>query len=93
MATGKALARVATELVLPSGRFASFRRLRVVDMMGMPQDLSSLAFTLCLIARAVQIDGESVSVEELMAMDLQDFFPIQREFIRLFFDGPGVPAA
>ena len=73
------------EIVLPSGRFATIRRLTGADLLALPQTASfnTNALTMHLITLAVRIDGEAVTMQDLTAMDLQDVLPLYSEVARL----------
>ena len=87
----KATMFVDVELVLPSGRFAAFRRLQAYDMVGIPQNLDPQVFMFHLMSRGVVIDEVPLSVAEIAAMVLQDFLPLQKVFLDLV-NGPGTVA-
>lgn len=61
------------EIVLPSGRFARFRPVLAVDIL-----LAARAqFTeAAIISRVVTVDGESLSYEDVLTMEAEDFMPI-----------------
>lgn len=65
----------AQEIVLPDGRFARFEPITWADMM-VASDSNPHAMYLKLAARVVTIDGEHPTVSELMAMELDLFYPI-----------------
>lgn len=76
---------VFSEIVLPSGRFASFRRLRGWDLLGLELDKITdphLA-TALLLTRAVKIDGESITLAQIMEMDLADVLPLSTELAKM----------
>lgn len=75
------------ELVLPSGRFAEFRRLRGRDLIGVPMGLDLQRFMFQLLSRAVRIDGEGVTPEYFEDMDLQDLLVVQAELVHMM-NGP-----
>ena len=59
--------------MLPSGRFARFRPVLAVDML--------LAFKArfpdaALISRVVTFDGESMSYEQVLSMEAEEFMPV-----------------
>lgn len=69
----------AREIVLPSGKFCKSRRLcgrdwvngrRIADA-NLALDLGFILATMC-----ITIDGETVTYEQLMDMDLRDVMPI-----------------
>jgi hypothetical protein len=64
------------ELVLPSGRFARIRPMVWGDFiaaMGQGELMSTV-----LITRCVTIDDQQLTVEELLAADPREIFPIHR---------------
>ena len=71
--------QIVAELVLPSGRFASFRRLRGGDLIGIPQGLDPQTFMFHLLSRAVLVDGEELTQEQFEEMDLQDVLVVQAQ--------------
>ena len=61
------------EIVLPSGRFARFRPVLAIDML--------LAFKAqfpeaAVISRVVTFDGESLSYEQVLSIEAEEFMPV-----------------
>src|ERR1700682_1192729 len=79
-------------LVLPSGRNAAIRRgfgrdlMRAQRVVGASSDPSAVVFA--LIAELVEIDGEKILYEDLLAMDLNDVLALQSEVAGANFQGP-----
>lgn len=78
-----------SEIVLPSGSFATFRRPTGADWVHIPSDVSPQLAMLYLIAAVVRLDGSAVSMGCLLEMDLQDLFALQAELNRIL-TGPRV---
>jgi len=81
-----------TMLVLPSGKTASIRKgfgrdlMRAQRVVGVSSDPTAVIFA--LIAELVEIDGEKVVYEDLLAMDLNDVLALQSEVAGANFQGP-----
>ena len=79
-------------LVLPSGRNATIRKgfgrdlMRAQRVVGASNDPTAIVFA--LIAELVEIDGEKVLYEDLLAMDLNDVLALQSEVAGANFQGP-----
>lgn len=79
-------------LVLPSGKNAAIRRgfgrdlMRAQRVMGASSDPNAVVFA--LIAELVEIDGEKIVYEDLLAMDLNDVLALQSEVAGANFQGP-----
>jgi len=79
-------------MVLPSGRTAAIRKgvgrdlMRAQRVVGMSSDPTAVVFA--LIAELVEIDGEKIVYEDLLAMDLNDVLALQSEVAGANFQGP-----
>jgi hypothetical protein len=79
-------------LHLPSGKTATIRRgygrdlMRAQRVVGASSDPSAVVFA--LIAELVEIDGEKIVYEDLLAMDLNDVLALQSEVAGANFQGP-----
>ena len=79
-------------LVLPSGKNATIRRgfgrdlMRAQRVVGASSDPTAVVFA--LIAELVEIDGEKILYEDLLAMDLNDVLALQSEVAGANFQGP-----
>jgi hypothetical protein len=79
-------------LVLPSGRTAVIRKgcgrdlMRAQRVVGASTDPTAVVFA--LIAELVEIDGEKIVYEDLLAMDLNDVLALQSEVAGANFQGP-----
>ena len=79
-------------LILPSGRSASIRKgfgrdlMRAQRVVGTSSDPTAVVFA--LIAELVEIDGEKIVYEDLLAMDLNDVLALQSEVAGANFQGP-----
>jgi hypothetical protein len=79
-------------LVLPSGKNATLRKgfgrdlMRAQRVVGASSDPSAVVFA--LIAELVEIDGEKIVYEDLLAMDLNDVLALQSEVAGANFQGP-----
>jgi hypothetical protein len=79
-------------LVLPSGRSAAIRKgfgrdlMRAQRVVGISSDPNAVVFA--LIAELVEIDGEKLLYEDLLAMDLNDVLALQSEVAGANFQGP-----
>ena len=63
----------AVEIVLPSGRFARFRPVLAIDMLlGIKARFPEAA----VISRVVTFDGESLSYEQVLNMEAEEFMPV-----------------
>ena len=63
----------AVEIVLPSGRFARFRTVLAIDvLLSFKAQFSEAA----LISRVVTFDGESLSYEQVLSMEAEEFLPV-----------------
>jgi hypothetical protein len=84
--------RDRTLLVLPSGRTAMIRKgvgrdlMRAQRVVGVSTDPTAVVFA--LIAELVEIDGEKIVYEDLLAMDLNDVLALQSEVAGANFQGP-----
>ena len=68
------------EIVLPSGRFARFRPVLAIDIL--------LAFKAqfleaAVISRVVTFDGESLSYEQVLNMEAEEFMPVMVKIIEI----------
>jgi hypothetical protein len=83
-------------LILPSGKTATIRKgfgrdlMRAQRVVGVSSDPTAVVFA--LIAELVEIDGEKIVYEDLLAMDLNDVLALQSEVAGANFQGPP-PAA
>ncbi len=81
-----------TLLTLPSGKSAAIRRgfgrdlMRAQRVVGVSSDPNAVVFA--LIAELVEIDGEKIVYEDLLAMDLNDVLALQSEVAGANFQGP-----
>ena len=81
-----------TLLILPSGKSAAIRRgfgrdlMRAQRVVGVSSDPNAVVFA--LIAELVEIDGEKIVYEDLLAMDLNDVLALQSEVAGANFQGP-----
>ncbi len=79
-------------LVLPSGKTALIRKgcgrdlMRAQRVVGTSSDPTAVVFA--LIAELVEIDGEKIVYEDLLAMDLNDVLSLQSEVAGANFQGP-----
>ena len=79
-------------LVLPSGKSAAIRKgcgrdlMRAQRVVGASNDPNAVVFA--LIAELVEIDGEKIVYEDLLAMDLNDVLALQSEVAGANFQGP-----
>ncbi len=79
-------------LILPSGRRAAIRKgcgrdlMRAQRVVGVSSDPNAVVFA--LIAELVEIDGEKIVYEDLLAMDLMDVLALQAEVAGANFQGP-----
>jgi hypothetical protein len=79
-------------LVLPSGKTAVIRKgfgrdlMRAQRVVGVSTDPTAVVFA--LIAELVEIDGEKIVYEDLLAMDLNDVLALQSEVAGANFQGP-----
>jgi hypothetical protein len=79
-------------LILPSGKNASIRKgfgrdlMRAQRVVGTSSDPTAIIFA--LIAELVEIDGEKILYEDLLAMDLNDVLALQSEVAGANFQGP-----
>jgi hypothetical protein len=79
-------------LILPSGKSAAIRRglgrdlMRAQRVVGVSSDPNAVVFA--LIAELVEIDGEKIVYEDLLAMDLNDVLALQSEVAGANFQGP-----
>jgi hypothetical protein len=79
-------------LVLPSGKNAVIRKgfgrdlMRAQRVVGTSSDPTAVVFA--LIAELVEIDGEKIVYEDLLAMDLNDVLALQSEVAGANFQGP-----
>lgn len=64
------------EIVLPSGRFASCRNLTVLDWLTALRATEHSDTMLILVHRCVTIDSEPITVEEILALPLEEYWPI-----------------
>ena len=63
----------AVEIVLPSGRFARFRPVLAIDLLlGIKARFPEAA----VISRVVTFDGESLSYEQVLNMEAEEFMPV-----------------
>ena len=63
----------AVEIVLPSGRFARFRPVLAIDiLLGFKAQFPEAD----LISRVVTFDGESLSYEQVLNMEAEEFMPV-----------------
>ena len=63
----------AVEIVLPSGRFARFRPVLAIDiLLGFKAQFPEAA----VISRVVTLDGESLSYEQVLSMEAEEFMPV-----------------
>ena len=63
----------AVEIVLPSGRFARFRPVLAIDiLLAFKAQFSEAA----VISRVVTFDGESLSYEQVLNMEAEEFMPV-----------------
>ena len=63
----------AVEIVLPSGRFARFRPVLAIDiLLGLKAQFPEAA----LISRVVTLDGKSLSYEQVLDMEAEEFMPV-----------------
>jgi hypothetical protein len=82
----------STVLVLPSGRTAIVKKgvgrdlMRAQRVVGASNDPTAVVFA--LIAELVEIDGEKIVYEDLLAMDLNDVLALQSEVAGANFQGP-----
>ena len=61
------------EIVLPSGRFARFRPVLAIDiLLGLKAQFPEAA----LISRVVTLDEESLSYEQVLSMEAEEFMPV-----------------
>ena len=65
----------ATEMVLPSGRFATIRDITVLDLI-VAWDENPVAMQAKLAASITTIDGEKLTDHQWLLMDLDEFMPI-----------------
>lgn len=61
------------EVVLPSGRFATCHTITVLDWMAATRATEPM---LELAMRCVTIDGEKFSIEQLLELPLEEYWPI-----------------
>ncbi len=79
-------------LILPSGKSATIRKgfgrdlMRAQRVVGVSSDPTAVVFA--LIAELVEIDGEKIVYEDLLAMDLNDVLALQSEVAGANFQGP-----
>lgn len=66
---------MTTELVLPSGRFASFRPLEWGDVVICWNDNNLLMLT-ALAARTMRIDGKEVPLDQIMKLPPDEMSPV-----------------
>lgn len=64
---------MTTEIVLPSGRFARFRPVLAVDILFAFKTQFPEA---ALISRVVTFDSESLSYEQVLSMEAEEFMPV-----------------
>lgn len=74
---GRCVTTVDKEVVLPSGKFARIRPLTLGDLVVSYGDNSYLMFAK-LASRATTIDGDCLTLDEFLEMDMNDFFLIQQ---------------
>jgi hypothetical protein len=85
-------AQDSSVLILPSGRTAIIRKgvgrdlMRAQRVVGAANDPTAVVFA--LIAELVEIDGERIVYEDLLAMDLNDVLALQSEVAGANFQGP-----
>lgn len=63
------------EVALPSGKFARVRSMTVGDMIACC-DANHYAMGAKLAVRCATIDGEQITLDQVLAMDFEDFAPI-----------------
>ena len=79
-------------LLLPSGKSAAIRKgfgrdlMRAQRVVGASSDPTAVVFA--LIAELVEIDGERIVYEDLLAMDLNDVLALQSEVAGANFQDP-----
>ena len=84
--------RERSMLLLPSGKSAAIRKgcgrdlMRAQRVVGTTSDPNAVVFA--LIAELVEIDGEKIVYEDLLAMDLNDVLALQSEVAGANFQGP-----
>jgi hypothetical protein len=66
---------IAREIVLPSGRFAAFRKIAPSDLIATWSE-NVMRMTAQLVARIATIDGKAITFEEIEVMELDDFMPL-----------------
>lgn len=80
------------EIVLPSGRFASFREITWGDMIFAYSE-NAPAMMGRLVSRCCHVDGEPLTIDEVGAMLMADFLPIMNVLVEMLpssFSGRGV---
>lgn len=70
------MATKPAEIVLPSGRFATCRDITVLDWLTALNADTHTNTTLVLVQRCVTIDNVALSLEEILAMPLEEYWPI-----------------
>lgn len=63
------------EVVLPSGRFASIKAMTWGDVV-VCYDQNAMAMSAKLASRMVSIDGQPVTLDQVMEMEACEYFPI-----------------
>jgi hypothetical protein len=90
--TSEANSKEQNFLLLPSGKTAAIRKgfgrdlMRAQRVVGVSSDPTAVVFA--LIAELVEIDGEKIVYEDLLAMDLNDVLALQSEVAGANFQGP-----
>ncbi len=64
------------EIVLPSGRFASCRNITVLDWLTAIKSSESIDTMAVLVVKCVTIDSEPVTLEDVLALPLEEYWPI-----------------
>jgi len=80
------------EVVLPSGRFASFRAIKWWDY-AVSNNENPLVMLGELATRVVHIDGEPLTADQVLQMPLAEFLPIQEALAKMFGDAMGKKGA
>lgn len=79
------------ELLLPSGKFARVRPIKVRDYLAVRRELKGLAddadIVVCYLVRIATIDDESLTYDQWLEMDMHDFSKVKQS-IGAVINGP-----
>lgn len=67
---------IKREVVLPSGRFASMRTMTWGDLVACYDTVNVARMSAKLAACLVSIDGQPLTIDQIMQMEAAEFFPI-----------------